>query len=106
MQVRSLVGDRMYLLLQSFAAVTIAWTMSLVIAWRLALIIIATKPLIIACFYARCILLKSMSKKAIKAQDGSCKLAAEAVSNLQTIAAFSSQNRILKMLEDAPKWSV
>ncbi|KAF3452294.1 hypothetical protein FNV43_RR02727 [Rhamnella rubrinervis] len=99
--VRSLVGDRMSLLLHSFAAVTIAWTMSLVIAWRLALIIIATQPLVIACIYARRVLLKTLSMKAIKAQDESCKLAAEAVSNLRTITTFSSQNRILKMLEDA-----
>lgn len=42
-----------------------------------------------------------MSKKAIKSQDESCKIANEAVSNLRTITAFSSQERILKMLEDA-----
>lgn len=91
----------MSLILQIFAAVTIAWTMSLVIAWRLAVIILATQPILIACIYARRVLLKSMSKKALKSQDESCKIAAEAVSNLRTITAFSSQNRILKMLEVA-----
>lgn len=98
---RSLVGDRMALLVQTVSAVTIACTMGLVIAWRLALVMIAVQPLIIVCFYTRRVLLKSMSKKAIKAQDESSKLAAEAVSNVRTITAFSSQERIMKMLEKA-----
>ncbi|KAI6671228.1 hypothetical protein NL676_006113 [Syzygium grande] len=97
--VRSLVGDRMALLVQTVSAVTIAFTMGLVIAWRLALVMIAVQPIVIACFYAQRVLLKRMSQKAIKAQDESSKLAAEAVSNLRTITAFSSQDRILRMLE-------
>ncbi|XP_042510345.1 ABC transporter B family member 15-like [Macadamia integrifolia] len=99
--VRSLVGDRMALLVQTFSAVTTACTMGLVIAWRLAIVMIAVQPLIILCFYTRRVLLKSMSSKAIKAQDESSKLAAEAVSNLRTVTAFSSQTRILNMLDQA-----
>ncbi|KAJ9135221.1 hypothetical protein P3X46_032429 [Hevea brasiliensis] len=99
--VRSLVGDRMALVVQTVSAVVIACTMGLFIAWRLAIVMIAVQPLIIVCFYTRRVLLKSMSHKAIKAQDESSKLAAEAVSNLRTITAFSSQDRILRMLEKA-----
>ncbi|KAL9659657.1 hypothetical protein QQ045_024465 [Rhodiola kirilowii] len=99
--VRSLVGDRTALVIQTVSAVTVACTMGLVIAWRLAIVMIAVQPLIIVCFYCRRVLLKSMSHKAIKAQDESSKLAGEAVSNLRTITAFSSQNRILQMLEKA-----
>ncbi|KAM7280163.1 hypothetical protein ACFE04_007297 [Oxalis oulophora] len=99
--VRSLVGDRMALVVQTLSAVTIAYTMGLVLAWRLAIVMIAVQPLIVACFYTRRVLLKTMSNKSIKAQDESCKLAAEAVSNLRTIAAFSSQDRILKMIDKA-----
>ncbi|CAA3030365.1 ABC transporter B family member 15-like [Olea europaea subsp. europaea] len=99
--VRSLVGDRMALLIQTFSAVTIACTMGLVIAWKLALVMIAVQPLIIISYYCKRVLLKNMSKKAIKAQDESSKLAAEAVSNLRTVTAFSSQARILEMLEKA-----
>ncbi|KAJ6734728.1 ABC TRANSPORTER B FAMILY PROTEIN [Salix purpurea] len=97
--VRSVVGDRMALVVQTMSAVTIAWTMGLVIAWRLAIVMIAVQPVMIACYYTRSVLLKNTSRKAIKAQDESSKLAADAVSNLRTIAAFSSQERILKMLE-------
>lgn len=99
--VRSLVGDRMALIIQTVSAVIIACTMGLVIAWRLAVVMIAVQPLIIVCYYCKRILLKSMSSKAIKSQDESSKLAAEAVSNLRTVTAFSSQARILKMLEQA-----
>ncbi|KQJ93765.1 putative multidrug resistance protein [Brachypodium distachyon] len=99
--VRSLVGDRMALVIQTVSAVLIACTMGLVIAWRLALVMIAVQPLIIVCFYARRVLLKSMSKKSIQAQSESSKLAAEAVSNLRTITAFSSQDRILGLFNQA-----
>ncbi|KAJ0042872.1 hypothetical protein Pint_19365 [Pistacia integerrima] len=102
---RSLVGDRMSLIVQTVSAVAIAFTMGLVIAWRFALVMMAVQPLIIVCFYSRKVLLKNMSKKAKKAQDESSKLAAEAVSNLRTITAFSSQDRILKRLEKAQEWA-
>ncbi|MFS8011200.1 putative ABC-type xenobiotic transporter [Helianthus anomalus] len=96
--VRSLVGDRCSLLIQTLSGVTVACTMGLVIAWKLALVVIAVQPLIIICFYCKRVLLKNMSHKALKSQEESSKLAAEAVSNLRTITAFSSQTRILKML--------
>ncbi|KAJ0464799.1 putative Type 1 protein exporter [Helianthus annuus] len=96
--VRSLVGDRCSLLIQTLSGVTVACTMGLVIAWKLALVVIAVQPPIIICFYCKRVLLKNMSHKALKSQEESSKLAAEAVSNLRTITAFSSQTRILKML--------
>ncbi|KAL3007411.1 hypothetical protein AAZX31_08G332500 [Glycine max] len=99
--VRSLVGDRMALLVQTFSAVITAYTMGLIISWRLSIVMIAVQPIIIACFYTRRVLLKSMSNKSMKAQQQSSNIASEAVSNLRTVTAFSSQDRILKMLEEA-----
>ncbi|XP_056169654.1 ABC transporter B family member 15-like [Syzygium oleosum] len=99
--VRSLAGDRMALILQTCSAIIIAFSMGLINAWRFALVIIASQPLIIVCFYMRGMLLKTMSQTAIKAQEESCKLAADAVSNHRTITSFSSQERILNMLEKA-----
>ncbi|KAK4760323.1 hypothetical protein SAY87_005216 [Trapa incisa] len=97
--VKSLVGDRTALLIQTCTAIAVAFTMGMIIAWRLALVMIAVQPLIIACFYTRKVLLKSLTGKAIKAQEESSKLAAEAVSNHRTVTAFSSQDRILKMFD-------
>ncbi|XP_021771129.1 ABC transporter B family member 15-like [Chenopodium quinoa] len=99
--VRSLVGDRMSLIVQSISAVATAVTMGLIISWKLAIFMLATQPLIICSFYARGVLLKKMSKKANKAQNESSKLAAEAISNLRIVTAFSSQDRILAMLDKA-----
>ncbi|CAN6184163.1 unnamed protein product [Urochloa humidicola] len=99
--VRSLVGDRMSLVTQTVSAVLTAYIMGLVIAWRLALVMIAVQPLDITCFYTRHVLLKKMSKKSIQAQSKCSKLAVEAVSNLRTITAFSSQNRILHLFDQA-----
>lgn len=101
MQVRSLVGDRMSLLFQTVSAVTTCSIIGLVIAWRYAVVMLAVQPLIMICYYFKKLMLKRMSKKAIKAQCESSKLAAEAVSNLRTVTAFSSQARILGMLEKA-----
>ncbi|KAL6899829.1 hypothetical protein ACP4OV_006487 [Aristida adscensionis] len=66
---------------------------------------VALQPFIIIDFYARCALLKNMSKKSIMAQSESSKLAAEAVFNHHTITAFSSQEyvlRLFKELQNAP----
>lgn len=100
-QVRSLVGDRMAQLVQTISSVVIACTMGLIIAWRYAIVIIVVQPIIIACFYTRCVLLKGMSEKAIKAQDKSSKIAIEAISNFRTITSFSSQDHVIKMLKKA-----
>ncbi|XP_058753862.1 ABC transporter B family member 15-like [Vicia villosa] len=97
--VRSLVGDRLSLMIQTISAVAVTFTMGLIITWRLSIVMLAVQPISIICFYVRCALLNNMSSKAIKAQDESSKIAAEAVTNLRTITSFSSQNRILKMLE-------
>ncbi|CAI0455699.1 unnamed protein product, partial [Linum tenue] len=94
-------GDRMSLLVQTLSSVIVAWTMGLMIAPKLAIIMIAVQPIFIICFYTRHILIKSMSQRAVKAHNETSKLAAEAVSNLRTITAFSSQARILSMLDKA-----
>ncbi|KAF6160744.1 hypothetical protein GIB67_035945 [Kingdonia uniflora] len=99
--VRSLVGDRISLLVQVFSATLVAWTMGLIITWKFALVMIAEQPLIVIGFYLRRILLKRMSSKAIKCQDQCSKVASEAVSNHRTVTAFSSQARILKILDRA-----
>ncbi|CAN1153266.1 ABC transporter B family member 15 [Linum perenne] len=103
--VRSVVGDRMSLLVQTISSVVVAWTMGLVIAPKLAIIMITVQPIFIVCFYVRHVLIKSMSQKAVQAQNKTGKLASEAVSNLRTITSFSSQDRILEMLNEAQEGS-
>ncbi|KAJ8542935.1 hypothetical protein K7X08_005458 [Anisodus acutangulus] len=98
--VRSLVGDRMSLLAQAFFAATFAYTLGLFLTWKLALVMMAAQPLLIGSFYARTVLMKSMSVKAQKAQRDGSQLASEAVINHRTITAFSSQKRIVGLFKD------
>nr|XP_016485784.1 PREDICTED: putative multidrug resistance protein [Nicotiana tabacum] len=97
--VRSLVGDRMSLLAQAFFAATFAYTLGLFLTWKLALVMMAAQPLLIGSFYARSVLMKSMSGKAQKAQREGSQLASEAVINHRTITAFSSQKRIVGLFK-------
>ncbi|KAF8653189.1 hypothetical protein HU200_062639 [Digitaria exilis] len=99
--VRSLVGDRMALVIETISSVLVSWTMGLVISWRLALVMIAVQPAIIVGCYTRHALLKNMSKKSMREQSKSSKLAADAISNFRTVTSFSSQDRILGLFEEA-----
>ena len=95
------MGDSLSLVVQTISAMIVTFAIGLIITWRLSIVMISVQPITVFCFYTRRILLHNMSSKAIKAQDESSKISAEAVSNLRTITSFSSQNRILKMLEKA-----
>lgn len=93
--VRSLVGDRVSLLIQAFFGSVFAYALALKLTWRLAIVMIAVQPLVIGSFYSRSVLMKSMSGKARKAQREGSQLASEAAINFRTVTAFSSQKRIL-----------
>ncbi|KAI6687429.1 hypothetical protein NL676_024257 [Syzygium grande] len=93
--VRSLVGDRMSLLVQAIFGASFAYVLALVLTWRLTLVMLAVQPVVIGSFYARSVLMKSMAAKAQKAQKEGSQLASEAVINHRTITAFSSQKRML-----------
>ncbi|KAA8529667.1 hypothetical protein F0562_034233 [Nyssa sinensis] len=98
--VRSLISDRMSLLVQVFTNAYLAYALALVVTWRLAIVMIAMQPLVIGCFYSKSVLMKSVSAKAKKAQNEGSQLACEAAVNHRTITAFSSQERILNLFAD------
>ncbi|CAI9785118.1 unnamed protein product [Fraxinus pennsylvanica] len=95
--VRSLVGDRMSLLVQVFTNAALAFALALIVAWKVAIVMIAIQPLTITSFYSKGALMKRMSENAQKAQSEGSQLASEAVVNHRTITAFSSQKRILDL---------
>jgi ATP-binding cassette subfamily B (MDR/TAP) protein 1 len=97
--VRSLVGDRMSLLVQAVFGSVFAYVLALVLSWRLSLVMIAVQPLVVGSYYSRSILMKNMAGKAQKAQKQGSQLASEAVVNHRTITAFSSQKRILGLFK-------
>ncbi|XP_037482295.1 putative multidrug resistance protein [Triticum dicoccoides] len=100
-KVRSLVGDRMCLLVQAGATASLGFALALYVSWRLAAVMMALQPLVIASFYFKKVLMTAGSRKAKKAQVQGSQLASEAVVNHRTITAFSSQRRMLQLYEAA-----
>lgn len=99
--VKSLVADRVSLLVQTTSAVAIAMIMGLVVAWKLAVVMIAVQPLTILCFYTRKVLLSSVSKNFVKAQNRSTQIAVEAVINHRIVTSFGSAGKVLQIFDEA-----
>lgn len=98
--VKSLVADRVSLLVQTTSAVIIAMIIGLVVAWKLALVMIAVQPLTILCFYTRKVLLSALSTKFMKAQNQSTQIAMEAVYNHRIVTSFGSMRIVMKLFEE------
>lgn len=97
--VRSLISDRISLLVQVSFSASLAFLFGLIVTWRVAIVMIAMQPLLVGSFYSKSVLMKSMSRRAQKAQSKGSQLASEAAINHRTITAFSSQKRILDLFE-------
>ncbi|GMP33970.1 hypothetical protein CsSME_00007054 [Camellia sinensis var. sinensis] len=95
--VRTLVADILALVTQAISSATLSIILGLVLAWKLALAAIAMQPLIISTFYMKAIMMRSMSKKILKAQNKSSELASEAVGNHRIISAFYSQEKVMEL---------
>ncbi|KAK1550978.1 hypothetical protein Q3G72_028162 [Acer saccharum] len=96
---RTLLTDSLSMLAQNISSATLAVVLSALLSWKLALVAIAMQPFIIGAFYTKAIMMKSMSRKLLKAQNNSTELASEAVANHRIITAFYSQEKILKLHE-------
>ncbi|XP_059300119.1 putative ABC transporter B family member 8 [Lycium ferocissimum] len=99
--VKSLVADRVSLLVQSTSAVTVAMVMGLIVAWKLALVMIVVQPLTILCFYTRKVLLSTITGKFVKAQYRSTQIAVEAVYNHRIVTSFGSIQKVLDIFDEA-----
>ncbi|XVF34914.1 hypothetical protein REPUB_Repub18cG0099400 [Reevesia pubescens] len=99
--VKTLVADRISLLVQTTSAVTIAMIIGLVVAWKLAVVMIAVQPLTILCFYTRKVLLSSISTNFVKAQNQSTQIAVEAVYNHRIVTSFGSIGKVLQLFDEA-----
>ncbi|KAJ4806844.1 ABC transporter family protein [Rhynchospora pubera] len=99
--VKTLVADRISLLVQTASGVTIAVTLGLVVAWKLALVMIAVQPIIMACYYAKKIVLSKVSRNLAKAQYKSTQIAIEAVYNHKMVTSFGCSELVLRLFEKA-----
>ncbi|KAL2251159.1 UNVERIFIED_CONTAM: putative ABC transporter B family member 8 [Sesamum indicum] len=99
--VKSLVADRVSLLIQTTSSVTTAMVIGLIVAWKLALVMIAVQPLTILCFYTRKVLLSTITSNFVKAQNQSTQIAAEAVYNHRIVTSFGSIPKVLEIFDEA-----
>lgn len=99
--VKTLVADRVSLIVQTTSAVTIAMILGLVVAWKLAIVMIAVQPLTILCFYVRKVLLSAISTNFVKAQHQSTQIAVEAVYNHRIVTSFGSVRKVLQLFDQA-----
>ncbi|KAG9449100.1 hypothetical protein H6P81_009065 [Aristolochia fimbriata] len=100
-RVKSLVADRVSLLVQTASAVFVAMVMGLIVAWKLALVMIAVQPLTILCFYTKKVLLSRLSLDVVKSQNRSTQIAAEAVSNHRIVSSFGCVGKVLEIFDAA-----
>ena len=99
--VKSLVADRVSLLVQTTSSVTIAMALGLAVAWKLALVMIAVQPLTILCFYTRKVLLSNISNNVVEAQNQSTQIAVEAVYNHRIVTSYGSVGKVLQIFDEA-----
>ncbi|KAJ3695068.1 hypothetical protein LUZ60_000445 [Juncus effusus] len=99
--VKTLVADRISLLVQTISGVLIAVTMGIAVAWKLALVMIAVQPVIMSCYYMKKIVLSKVSKKLARAQDQSTQIAIESVYNHRMVTSFGCSSLVLKLFEQA-----
>ncbi|KAG9449099.1 hypothetical protein H6P81_009064 [Aristolochia fimbriata] len=99
--VKSLVADRVSLIVQTASAVVVAITIGLLLAWKLALVMVAVQPLTILCMYSRKVLLSSLTVNMVKAQNQSTQIAVEAVCNHRIVSSFGCVEKILELFEAA-----
>ncbi|XAR67054.1 Xenobiotic-transporting ATPase [Bertholletia excelsa] len=99
--VKSLIADRLSLLLQTISAVSVAMIIGLIVAWKLALVMISVQPLTIICFYTRKVLLSTISAKIVRAQSLSTQIAVEAVYNHRIVTSFGSIQKVLQIFDEA-----
>lgn len=97
--VRTLVVDRLSMLVQTISGVTLAVILGIALAWKLAILVIALQPLIIGAFYVKATMMASMTKKVMKEQNKSSELASEAIGKHRNITAYYSQRKVMALFE-------
>ncbi|XP_052170494.1 ABC transporter B family member 2-like [Diospyros lotus] len=94
---KTIVVDRATILLQNVGLVVTSFIISFILNWRLTLVVIATYPLIISGHISEKIFMKGYGGDLSKAYLKANMLAGEAVSNIRTVAAFCSEEKVLNL---------
>ncbi|MCH94969.1 ABC transporter B family member 2-like, partial [Trifolium medium] len=94
---RTIVVDRSTILLQNVGLVVASFIIAFLLNWRITLVVLATYPLIISGHISEKLFMKGYGGNLSKAYLKANMLAGEAVSNIRTVAAFCSEEKILDL---------
>ncbi|PSR91622.1 ABC transporter B family member 2 like [Actinidia chinensis var. chinensis] len=94
---RTIVVDRSAILIQNLGLVFTSFVIAFVLNWRLTLVVMAIYPLIISGHISEKLFMKGYGGNLSKAYLKANMLAGEAVSNIRTIAAFCSEEKVLDL---------
>ncbi|CAL0314164.1 unnamed protein product [Lupinus luteus] len=94
---RTIVVDRSTILLQNIGLVVASFIIAFILNWRVTLVVIATYPLVISGHISEKLFMKGYGGNLSKAYLKANMLAGEAVSNMRTVAAFCSEEKVLDL---------
>lgn len=94
---RTIVVDRSTILLQNIGLVVASFIIAFILNWRITLVVIATYPLVISGHISEKLFMKGYGGNLSKAYLKANMLAGEAVSNIRTVAAFCSEEKVLDL---------
>ncbi|KAK6140834.1 hypothetical protein DH2020_025428 [Rehmannia glutinosa] len=94
---RTVVVDRSTILLENVGLIVTSFVIAFILNWRLALVVVATYPLIICGNISEKLFMKGYGVDLNKAYLKANMLAGEAVSNIRTVAAFCSEQKVLDL---------
>ncbi|KAL6008397.1 (ABC) transporter [Asimina triloba] len=94
---KTIVVDRSTILLQNAFLVLTSFIIAFMLNWRIALVVLATYPLIVSGHISEKLFMKGYGGNLNKSYLKANMLAGEAVSNIRTIAAFCSEEKVMDM---------
>ncbi|KAF5938716.1 hypothetical protein HYC85_022975 [Camellia sinensis] len=94
---RTVVVDRSTVLIENVGLVVTSFIIAFILNWRLMLVVMATYPLIISGHISEKMFMKGYGGNLSKAYLKANMLAGEAVSNIRTVAAFCSEEKVLDL---------
>ncbi|KAK9165116.1 hypothetical protein Scep_000307 [Stephania cephalantha] len=108
--VRSALAERLSSIVQNIAITLSAFAIGYKLCWPLALVVTATFPLLIAASITEKLVMQGLGGDYSKAYSRAIALAHEAIINIQTVAAFGSEDMITNQfsseLSRSNKWAL
>ncbi|KAH7427059.1 hypothetical protein KP509_10G028600 [Ceratopteris richardii] len=95
--VRAAFSNRLSILIQDLTAMIVAFVFGVILQWRVALVALASVPFLIISAVAQKLWLEGFAGDIHEVHKKSCSVLEDAVRNIYTVVAFSSERRIMEV---------